>query len=66
MVLKAGYRVGFLDLDTVGCYLQISHCFKLEMACKLRENTCASAGNRTRVDCLEGNHANPYTTDAYV
>ena len=24
----------------------------------------ASAGSRTRVDCLEGNHANRYTTDA--
>ena len=23
------------------------------------------AGNRTRVDCLEGNHANLYTTIAY-
>ena len=28
------------------------------------KNTCASAGSRTRVDCLEGNHANRYTTDA--
>ena len=26
--------------------------------------TRASAGNRTRIDCLEGNHANLYTTDA--
>ena len=24
----------------------------------------ASAGNRTPIDCLEGNHANHYTTDA--
>ena len=24
----------------------------------------ASAGSRTRIDCLEGNHANRYTTDA--
>jgi hypothetical protein len=24
------------------------------------------AGNRTRVDCLEGNHANHYTTIAHV
>jgi hypothetical protein len=23
------------------------------------------AGNRTRVDCLEGNHANHYTTIAF-
>ena len=28
------------------------------------KNLCASAGSRTRVDCLEGNHANRYTTDA--
>ena len=27
---------------------------------------CASAGNRTRIDCLEGNHANLYTTDAFI
>ena len=26
----------------------------------------ASAGNRTRIDCLEGNHADLYTTDACV
>ena len=26
----------------------------------------ASAGNRTRIDCLEGNHANLYTTDAML
>ena len=25
---------------------------------------CASAGNRTRIYCLEGNNANLYTTDA--
>ena len=24
----------------------------------------ASAGSRTRIGCLEGNHANRYTTDA--
>ena len=24
----------------------------------------ALAGNRTRIDCLEGNHASLYTTDA--
>ena len=28
------------------------------------ENIVASAGSRTRIDCLEGNHANRYTTDA--
>jgi hypothetical protein len=26
----------------------------------------ASAGNRTRVNCLEGSYAHHYTTDAYV
>ena len=26
----------------------------------------ASAGSRTRIDCLEGNHANRYTTDAHL
>ena len=26
----------------------------------------ASAGNRTRIYCLEGNNANLYTTDAHV
>ena len=25
---------------------------------------CATAGNRTRIHCLEGNDANHYTTDA--
>ena len=29
-----------------------------------KQSRCASAGNRTRNDCLEGNHANHYTTDA--
>ena len=28
------------------------------------QNLVASAGSRTRIDCLEGNHANRYTTDA--
>ena len=32
----------------------------------LCQNICASAGSRTRVDCLEGNHANRYTTDATI
>ena len=29
------------------------------------KNIRASAGSRTRIDCLEGNHANRYTTDAF-
>ena len=28
------------------------------------KQNCASAGNRTRIYCLEGNNANLYTTDA--
>ena len=26
----------------------------------------ASAGNRTRINCLEGSYADHYTTDAYL
>ena len=26
----------------------------------------ASAGNRTRINCLEGSYADHYTTDAYI
>ena len=29
-----------------------------------KPKNCASAGNRTRIYCLEGNNANLYTTDA--
>ena len=31
--------------------------------CKIKKSP-ASAGNRTRAECLEGIHANHYTTDA--
>ena len=31
---------------------------------KIWEKKCASPGSRTRIDCLEGNHANRYTSDA--
>ncbi len=31
---------------------------------KKKKKLSASAGSRTRIDCLEGNHANRYTTDA--
>ena len=35
------------------------------LACKKEKfNTHASAGNRTRVNCLEGSYAHHYTTDA--
>ena len=44
----------------------------VELFCKQGEEICfqneshtASAGSRTRIDCLEGNHANRYTADAY-
>ena len=37
------------------------------LACKKEKfNTHASAGNRTRVNCLEGSYAHHYTTDAYI
>ena len=40
-------------------------CTKVLWACvKILKKKRASAGNRTRIDCLEGNHANLYTTDA--
>ena len=35
-----------------------------QLQLKIRNEKCASAGSRTRIDCLEGNHANRYTTDA--
>ena len=37
-----------------------------EFRVKGQENkiNIASAGNRTQINCLEGNHANLYTTDA--
>jgi hypothetical protein len=43
--------------------------FKLEPVTLLKEKTHyenknASAGNRTRVNCLEGSYAHHYTTDA--
>ena len=30
------------------------------------EKKCALAGNRTRVNCLEGSYAHHYTTNAYT
>ena len=33
---------------------------------ELRFKISASAGNRTRIYCLEGNNANLYTTDAHA
>ena len=30
------------------------------------EKKCALAGNRTRVNCLEGSYAHHYTTNAYA
>ena len=40
--------------------------FYVQLYYKLDSKSCASAGSRTRVDCLEGNHANRYTTDAVI
>ncbi len=34
------------------------HCLPIEA------KECACAGSRTRIDCLEGSHANRYTTHA--
>ena len=39
-------------------------CNKITIVTKNAEN--ASAGNRTRIYCLEGNNANLYTTDAVL
>ncbi len=35
-----------------------------EWAQKIQEKNIASAGNRTRINCLEGSYADHYTTDA--
>ena len=37
---------------------------KVYFEIELRFKIIASAGNRTRIYCLEGNNANLYTTDA--
>ncbi len=36
-----------------------------EFKCKFENEKNASAGNRTRVNCLEGSYAHHYTTDAW-
>ena len=33
---------------------------------KDKKGFAASAGNRTRINCLEGSYADHYTTDAYI
>ena len=45
----------------------LSSVFQLVGSCKEAKETIdiASAGNRTRVNCLEGSYAHHYTTDAF-
>ncbi len=50
-------------------YIKKTQINKLYRENKINERKCktkaiASGGSRTPVDCLEGNHANRYTTDA--
>ena len=42
--------------------IEISQCFPQSHKSKI----IASAGNRTRVNCLEGSYAHHYTTDALM
>ena len=54
--------------DTFGLLLNIEErgirsAFKSK---KQGKNKAASAGNRTRVNCLEGSYAHHYTTDALI
>ena len=39
---------------------------KLDVLFKKNKNKYASAGNRTRINCLEGSYADHYTTDAVI
>ena len=41
----------------------LSSIYPTRITCHEKQK-CASAGNRTRIYCLEGNNANLYTTDA--
>ena len=38
---------------------------ELRYPCRYRSAKNASAGNRTRINCLEGSYADHYTTDAF-
>ena len=44
------------------CHREIQITFYVNLTCT--HEKAASAGNRTRIYCLEGNNANLYTTDA--
>ena len=56
----------FLKLFILGlCVIRLFYDHRTsDSPCFLRSKTCATAGNRTRIHCLEGNDANHYTTDA--
>ena len=47
---------------TSQCHREIQITFYVNLTCTSEK--AASAGNRTRIYCLEGNNANLYTTDA--
>ena len=66
-------RLGDKEIDFAPTFRLILHTklanphYRPEMqVCNVftEKNKLASAGSRTRIDCLEGNHANRYTTDA--
>ena len=50
--------------ERVLLYVLPSVLFCRKLSHSITNVKCASAGSRTRIDCLEGNHANRYTTDA--
>ena len=56
-------RIGSFSLyRTSQCHREIQITFYVNLTCTSEK--AASAGNRTRIYCLEGNNANLYTTDA--
>ena len=56
-------KVGKLS-SSVNCPLNVGEVTLHKTSTHVGLPKSASAGNRTRIDCLEGNHANRYTTDA--
>ena len=44
--------------------MNLQGCYKESQQITAAKQNCASAGNRTRIYCLEGNNASLYTTDA--
>ena len=47
-------------------YLRPISVFPFQKKMKVSNYKTASAGNRTRVNCLEGSYAHHYTTDALI